>query len=146
MSYLSGAFFAQHDCYYIETKGAVLDVVDGKKIACRAEHSGFFGFGDGRFGRAKIFGRPCLYFNKDKSPVTIYHNKIDFAGLAGEVASECFETFAFEEFLAAFFTPSAEQLLVCQQPVFVRQQFSYQLFRVNLAILRQCGRCAAGRA
>ena len=134
MSYLPGSFFAEHDCYYVEAKGPVLNVVCGKKITSCAEHSNLFGFGDGRLGRAEILARPCLYFDKDKRPVTIDHNQVNFAGLAGKVASECFETFAFEEFLAAFFTPSAEQLFVRQQPALVRQQFSYQLFRIDLAI------------
>jgi hypothetical protein len=146
MSYLFRAFFAQHYCYYVKTKGPVLDVVGSKKKACRPEHSGFLGFGDSRLGRAEILTCSGLYFDKDKRPVTIDHNQVDFAGLAGEVASECFETFALEEFLAAFFTPSAEQLFVCEQPAFVRQQISYPVFRIALVILRWCGRCAAGRA
>ncbi len=108
MSYLRGDFFAQYDCHYVEAISAVLDVVGGKKVACRPEHSGFFGFGDGRLGRAEILIRPCLYLDKDKRPVAIDHNQIDFAGLAGEVASERFETFAFEKLLTAFFTPAAE--------------------------------------
>ena len=92
----------------------------GKKIAGRPEHSGFLGFGDGRLGRAEIFVRPSFHFDKDKRPVAVDHNQVDFAGLAGKVASECFETFAFEKFLGAFFTPSAEQLLIRRRPAFVR--------------------------
>ena len=48
MSYLLGGFFAQHDCYYVEAKGPVLDIVGGEKVACRAEHPGLLGFGDNR--------------------------------------------------------------------------------------------------
>jgi len=143
MSYLFGAFFAQHDCYNVEATGTVLDVVGGKKVACRSEHSVFFGFGDGRLGRAEILIRPGLHFDKDKRPVAVDHNQIDFAGLAGEIASERFETFAFEKFLGAFFAPSAEQLFVRRRPAFVRQQISYLVFRIELVILRRCGRCAA---
>ena len=143
MSYLRGAFFAQYDCHHVEAIRAVLDLVGGKKVTCRPEHSGFFGFGDSRLGRAEILIRPGLDLDKDKRPVAIDHNQVNFAGLAGEVASECFETFAFEEFLGAFFTPSAEQFFVRRRPVFVRQQISYIVFRIDLVILRRCGRCAA---
>jgi len=143
MSNLLGAFFTQYYCHHIETTRAVLDVVGCKKVAGRTEHSDFLGFGDGRLGRAEILVRPGLYLDKDKRPVAVDHNQIDFTGLAGEVASERFETFAFEEFLGAFFTPSAEQLPVRQQPAFIRQQISYLVFRIDLVILRRCGRYAA---
>jgi hypothetical protein len=108
MSYLFGLFFAQHDCYYVKAKGPVLDIICGKKIACRFEHPGLFGFCYNRLGRAEVFVRPGLDFNKYKCPVAIDHNQVDFTGLAGKVSGERFETFAFEKFLAAFFTPSAE--------------------------------------
>jgi hypothetical protein len=154
MSYFFRAFFAQHDCYYVEAKGPVLDIVGGKKVACSPEHSGLFGFGDGRLrrkvshtgGRAEILARPGLDLDKDKRPITIDHDKIDFTGLTGEVSSERFETFAFEEFLAAFFTPSAERFFVRRRCALVRQQFSYQSSRIDLVIWIWCGRCAAGRA
>ena len=110
---------------------------------CRPEHSGFFGFSYGRLGRAEILVRPGLYLDKDKCPVAVDHNQIDFSGLAGEIASERFETFAFEEFLGAFFTPSAERHLIRRRPAFVLQQISYLVFRIDLVILRRCGRCAA---
>ena len=122
MSYLPGAFFAQHDCHHIETTRAILDIIGGKKVMCRAEHSGFLGSGDGRLGWAEILVRPGLYFDKNKRPVAVDHNQVDFTGLAVEVASECFKTFSLEVFLGAFFTPSAEQLFVRQEPAFVRQQ------------------------
>jgi hypothetical protein len=145
MSYLRRAFFAQYDCHHVEATRAVFDIIGGKKIACRPEHSGFLGFGDGRLGRAEILVRSGLYLDKDKRPVAIDHNQIDFTGLAGEVAGERFETFAFEELLAAFFTPSAEQLFVRRRSALVRQQISHLVFRIDLVILRRCGRCAAGR-
>ena len=145
MSYLLGIFSAQHDCYYVETTGAVLDVVGSDKVTCSPKHPGFLGFCHGRLGWAEILIRPGLDLYKNKRPVTVDHNQIDFASLAGKITGERFETFAFEEFLAAFLAPSAEQLLVRQQPAFVWKQFSYQLFRIDLAILRWCGRCAAVR-
>jgi hypothetical protein len=103
MSYLLGSFFSQHYYYYVEAKGPVLDVVAGKKIACRPEHSGLLGFGDNRLGRkvsptgrwTEILVRPCLDFDKDKRPITIYHNQVDFTRLAGKVASESLKAFAF---------------------------------------------------
>ena len=61
------------------------------------------------------FVRPGFDLDEDDSPVGIDHNQIDFAGFAGEVASESFEAFSFEELFAAFFAPSAEQFTVSQQ-------------------------------
>jgi hypothetical protein len=160
MSYLGFAFFTQHNCYYVEAKGPVLDVVDGEKIACRPDHSGFFGFCHCRLGWAEILVRPGFYLDKDKCAVSINHNQVDFAGFAGEVTSKRFEAFMFKEFLAAFFAPSAAQLFIRRRPAFVRQrvpisqafremgsqQISYPVYRVDLVILRLCVRCAAWRA
>jgi hypothetical protein len=154
MSYLLGSLFSQYYYYYVEAKWPVLDVVGGKKITCRSEHSGLLGFSDNRLrrkvshtgGRTEILIRPGLDLDKDKRPVTVNHNQIDFARLAGEVASERFEAFAFEEFLAVFFTPSAEPLFISQRLALFRQQISYCVFRNVLVIWRRCGRCAAGRA
>jgi hypothetical protein len=143
MSYLLGAFFTQHDCHHIEATRAVLDVVGGKKVACCSVHSGFFGFGNGRLGRAEILVCPGLNLDKDKRPIAVDHNQVNFTCFAGEVASERFETFALEEFLGAFFTPLAKRLLIRWRPAFVRQQISYFVFRIDLVILRWCGRCAA---
>ena len=105
-----------------------------------------FGFCYNRLGRAEVLVRPGLDFDEDKRPVTIDHNQVDFAGLAGKVSSERFETFAFEEFLAAFFTPPAEQFLVRRRSACLLQQISYQVFRIDLVILRWCGRYAVVRA
>jgi hypothetical protein len=146
MSYLLGSLFSQYYYYYVEAKRAVLDVIGGKKEACRPEHPGLLGFGDNRLRRTEILVSPCLYLDKDKRAVSIDHNQVDFARLAGEVASKRFEAFMFKEFLAAFFTPSAAQLFVRRRPAFVRQQISYLVYRIDLVILRWCGRCAAGRA
>jgi hypothetical protein len=146
MPYLLGAFFAQDDCYYVEAAGAFFDIIYGKKMACGPDHSGFFGFGDRRLGGAEILVSPGLYLDKDKRAVFIYHNQVDFAGFAGEITSEGFEAFAFEEFLAAFFAPSAAQLFARRRPASVRQQISYPVYRIDLVILRLCARCASGRA
>lgn len=122
MSYSYGVFFAQHYCNHVETKGAVLNIMGCEKIAGGPEHSDFLDRGDGRLGWAKTFVRPGLYLDKDNTTVGIDHNQVDFAGLAGEVASELLEALAFEEPLATFFTPSAEELAIRQQPAFVQQQ------------------------
>lgn len=146
MPYLVFAFFAQDDCYHVEAARAFFYVIYGKKMACGPDHSGFFGFGDRRLGGAEIFVSPGLYLDKDKRAVFVYHNQVDFAGFAGEITSEGFEAFAFEEFLAAFLAPSAAQLFVRRRPSHVRQQISYSVYRIDLVILRLCARCAAGRA
>jgi len=110
MSYLGTAFIIQYDCYHVESKGPVLDIIGGKKIAYRPEHSGFLCRGYRRLGWAEVLVRPGLYLDKDERAVAVDHNQVDFPAPAGEVAGERFETFTFEELLAAFFTPSSEQL------------------------------------
>ena len=122
MSYLDGPFFAQYYCDYIEANGAVLNIVSCKEITGCAVHSDFLGVGDGRLGRTKTLVRPGLYLDKDDSPVSIHHNQVDFTGPAGKVTCELFKAFTFKEPQAPFFTPSAEQLLIGQQPAFVQQQ------------------------
>ena len=122
MSCLRLAFFAQHYCNNVEAKRAVLYILGCKKIAGGPEHSDFLGRRDGRLGWAKTFVRPGLYLDENNSAVGIDHNQVDFAGLAGKVASELLEALAFEKLLAAFFTPSTEEPAVRQQPAFVQQQ------------------------
>ena len=144
MSYLRAAFLAKNYRNHVEAKGAVLYVVCCKEVAGGPEHSGFLDGGDGELGRTESFIGPGLYLDKGDSPVGIDHDKVNLAGFAGKVASELFEAFAFQQPLAAFFTPSAEQLLIGQQSASVQQQVSYIVFRIwYLAILRRYGRCAA---
>ena len=114
MFYLCRPGLAEHYCNNIKTKGAVLDFVDCEKITSSPKQSGFFSRCNRRFGRPKTFIRSGFDLDKDDSPVGIDHNKVDFSGFAGEVASELFEPLSFQEPLAAFFTPSAEQFPVSQ--------------------------------
>jgi len=131
MSYLYGAFLAEDYCNHVEAKRAVLNVVGCKKIAGGLEQSGFLGRRDGGFNRAESFVRLGSDLDKYDGAVGSYHNQVDFAGLAGEVAREGFEAFSFEEPLAAFFTPSAEQFAVGQQLAFVQEQISYPSLRLH---------------
>ncbi len=66
-----------------------------KKIAGGPEQSGLLGGGDGRLGGLESFGGFGSYLDKDDRAVGVNHNQIDFAGLAGKVAGEGFEAFAF---------------------------------------------------
>jgi hypothetical protein len=93
MSNLSAIFPTQHNCNYVKAISAVLNFVSGKKVASRAEHSVLLGFGDNRLRRTEILVRPGFYLYKDKHPVTIDHNQVDFACLTGEVVGESFESF-----------------------------------------------------
>ena len=95
MSYLCGAGSAEHYRNNIKTKGSVLYLVSCEKIACGPEQSGFFSWRDDGLSRPEIFIGPTFYLDEDNRAVAINHNQIDFAGLAGEVASELFEAFAF---------------------------------------------------
>jgi hypothetical protein len=114
MSYLRAAGWCQHYRNNIKAKGAVLDIVGCKKILSSPEQPGFFRMCDGRFGWPKSFIGSGFDLNKDNGAVGIDHNQVDFAGLAGEVASEFFEAFSFQKPQAAFFTPPAEQCPVGQ--------------------------------
>ena len=108
VSYLWPAFFAEHDCHHVESKRAILDIVAGKKVACRPQHPVFLGGSDRRFGLAEILVRSGFYLDKDNCPIGIDHNQVDFARLTGEVPHEHFEALASQESLAAFLAPLAE--------------------------------------
>ena len=83
-----------------------------KKITGGTEHFFLLGGGDGRLGRAETLVGPGLYLDKNDSPVTVDHDKVDFAGLAGEISRKIFESFSCEEFLATFFAPSTERCFI----------------------------------
>ena len=108
MSYLGAAGWRQHYRNNIKAKGAVFYIVGCKKILSGPEQSGFLGRCDGRFGWPKGFIGSGSDLDKDDGAVGINHNQVDFAGLAGEVASEFFEAFSFQKPQAVFFTPFPE--------------------------------------
>ena len=112
MSYLWSAGLAQDDRDNIEATGAVLDIMRCKEIAGGSSQSGFFGRCDGVLSFGEFFIRPGLDLDKNNTSFGIDHNQIYLAGFAAKISSEDFHAFAFEKFLAAFFTPSAEPLPV----------------------------------
>jgi len=114
MSYLCRAGLAEHYCNDIKTIRAVLYIVGCKKIACSPKQSGFFSGRDDGLSRPEIFIGPRFHLDKDDRAIAIGHNEVDFAGFAGEVASEGFEAFAFKELLASFFTPLTKEFGVGQ--------------------------------
>lgn len=72
----------------------------------------FFCGCDGGFGFGEIFVGPCFYLDENDGAIGVNHDKVELAGFAGEVSYEYFQAFVFEEFLAAFFAPLSEQLLI----------------------------------
>ena len=112
MFYLCRAGLAEHYRNNIKTKGAVLDIVGCEKIASSPKQSGFFSGCDRRFGWCETFIGSGSDLDKDNGPIGIDHNKVDFTGLAGEVASELFEPLSYKVSFAAFFPPSAEEFSV----------------------------------
>ena len=114
MSYLGWAGLAEDYGDDVEAKGSVVDFVGGEKVAGGPGQSCFlWGCDDGLGGCEGLTG-PGFYLDKNNRAIGVDHNKVEFTGFAGEVAGEFFEAFSFEEFFAAFFGPSAEELWVCQ--------------------------------
>ena len=93
MSYLRSAGSAQHYGDNIEAKRAVLYIMCGQKITRGPQQLHFFGMGDGIFGWAKAFLGFGPDLDKNNGAVGIDHDQIDFAGLAGEIASELSKAF-----------------------------------------------------
>ena len=114
MSYLYRAGLAEHERNNIKAKWAILDIVGCDKIMGGSVQFISFSIRDDRFSRLETFTGSGFHLDKNDSPVGSNHNKIDFTGLTGKIASELFETFAYKIPLAAFLTPSAEQLPVSQ--------------------------------
>jgi hypothetical protein len=115
MVYLRRSFFTKYNSYNIETKRPVNNIIGCQKIACGLNHPVLLGGRNDRFRLCEGFIRPGFDFDKNNIPAGSDHNKVDFTGPTGKVASEDFQTFSFEEFQAAFFTPPAKQLSVGQQ-------------------------------
>ena len=93
MSYLWSAGLAEYDGNDIKAKRAVFYIVRGEKIACRPEQSGSLALCDGCFGWAKGLIGFGSDLDKDDGAVGIDHDKVELAGLAGEVAGERSEAF-----------------------------------------------------
>ena len=115
MSYLCGTALAEHYRNNIKAIGSIFNIVGGQKIAGCPGQFCLLGTCDRRFGWTKTFICSGSDLDKDDGTIGIDHDKVNFAGFAGEVAGELFEAFSFQEPFAAFFTPSAEQLSICQQ-------------------------------
>ncbi|GAG53117.1 unnamed protein product [marine sediment metagenome] len=114
MSYLGWGGLAEDYGNNVEAEGSVLDIVGGEKVAGGPGQSCFLWGCDDGLGGCEAFVGPGFYLDKNHRAVGVDHNKVDFTGFAGEVAGEFFEAFSFEEFFAAFFSPSAEEFSVSQ--------------------------------
>jgi hypothetical protein len=121
MFYLRPAFLAEHYCNNIKPKWSIFNVVCCEKIASGPFQFGFFGSRDNRLSWLERLIRSGFYLDKNDSLISIDHNQINFAALAGEVAGEFPETFLSQKALAAFLAPSAELLSVSQQLTSVQQ-------------------------
>ena len=95
MSDLCGAGLANNYCNNIKTKRAIFYIMGCEKILSGPGQFGFLGGCDGRFGRAKTFVSSGPYLDKDNATIGIGHNKVNFAGFAGEVARQFPKAFAF---------------------------------------------------
>ena len=95
MSYLWAVGLAEYYGNDIKAKGPAFYIVRGEKIPCGPEQSGSLGMCDGCFGRAKGLIGFGSDLDKDDGAISIDHNKVDFAGFAGEVGGERSEAFTF---------------------------------------------------
>lgn len=95
MSYLWGGGLVEHYCDNIEAAGSVLYIVGCEKITGGSAQFVFFGGGDNGFDWCETFIGSGLYFDKDDGAIGIGHNKVYFAGPAGEVAGELFKSLLF---------------------------------------------------
>jgi len=93
MSYLRSAGLAEHDCHHVKAERAVLYIMRGQKITSGPQQPHFFGMGNGIFGRAKTFVSFGPDLDKNDGAVGIDHDQVDFASLAGKIASELSKAF-----------------------------------------------------
>ena len=106
----------------VEPAWSVLDVVCGEEESGGAGEPGLLGVCEGRFRGGEIFTGPGFDLDEDDRPVGVDHDQIEFPGFACVVSGERFQAFAFEEFFAAFLSPSPESGFVGEEPGFVVQQ------------------------
>jgi hypothetical protein len=121
MSYLRLAGLAKDYCNNIKAKRAIFYIMRCEKILGGPGQFGFLGGCDGRFGRAKTLISSGPYLDKNNTSIGLSHNKVNFAGFAGEVARELFKASAYKIPLASSLAPSAEQLPIGQEPASVKQ-------------------------
>ena len=144
MIYFWAGGFVEDNRNNIEAIRAVVDIICCEKIAGGSEQPGFLGGCDRVFGGSEIGVGSCSYLDEYNRGVSIDHDEVELAGLAGEIACEDFEAFSFEELFASFFTPSAEVFAVGQEFAFFQQHPVSREWRP--VILRRCGCCVDERA
>jgi hypothetical protein len=110
MAYVFTAFLAKHYCNNVKANGSIFYYVGCEKITSGPQQFGFLGVCDGRFGRSKTFIGSGSDLDEYNGSVGSDHNKVDFAGFAGEVRGELFKAFFRQELFAAFLAPSSEEL------------------------------------
>jgi hypothetical protein len=95
MFYPDGAGWRQHYRNNIEAKGAVFYIMGCKKILGRSGQFVFFSRGDDLFSGSETFICSGFYFDKNNGTIGSDHDKVDFAGLTGEVAGKFAQAFSF---------------------------------------------------
>ena len=113
--YFWSAFLGQDYCNDIEAVWAIVNIISSEKISGGACHPLSFWGGDDFFYWCEGLIFAGLYFDEDDGTRGIDHNQVNFAGPAGVVAGQVFESGFGEEFSATFFTPRTEQLSVGEQ-------------------------------
>jgi len=109
MSDLRWAGLAQYYRNDVKAAGPVPYIIGFEKISGGSGQFGFLGGCYNRLCRREALVGSGFYLDKNNRPIVSDHNKVDFAGLTGEVANERFKTFIFQELFAAVFAPSAKQ-------------------------------------
>ena len=85
MSYSRFAGLSGNYNDYVESAGTIGDVVRCQEVSGGSAHSRLFGVCDDIFGSSERLIGAGLYFDKNDGSVGVDHDKVDFAGLAGEV-------------------------------------------------------------
>ncbi len=95
MFYLCAALFRQDNGNDVEAKGAVINFICCEEITCGPEQFSFFRRSNNILGWCKIFSCSGFYLDENERPVGSDHNKVNFAGFAGEISGERFKGFSF---------------------------------------------------
>ena len=117
MADFGGTLFSYRYRNNIEAVWPAINIVRKKKITRGLYHFVYFRLVDYRLRRRKFLIKPGLDLHKHNRPVAIDHNKVDFARLAGVIASERFKSFSFEKFLALPLPPFTESKPILEQLV-----------------------------
>ncbi len=89
------AGLAKHYGNDIKAEGSISYIVNCKKVSTCPEEFFFFAGRNSWFRRDESIVGSGSNFDKDDGFIVVNHNQVDFAGFAGEVPCEGFQTFIF---------------------------------------------------